>query len=83
MKIIYTEKNECFRTDTVILPISQVCNGTVSLSTNQLKMATVENNKGFIIPIFCIPYEYLKWVKTVWDLGILQQHLFVCVYLDD
>ena len=38
MKIIYTEialygnKNECFRTDTVILTISEVCDGTVSLA---------------------------------------------------
>ena len=37
MEIIYTElalysnKNECGRTDTVFLPISEVCNGTVSL----------------------------------------------------
>ena len=38
MESIYTElalygsKNECARTDTVILPIYQVCDGTVSLS---------------------------------------------------
>jgi hypothetical protein len=37
MKSIYTElalygsKNECARTDTVFLPISEVCDGTVSL----------------------------------------------------
>ena len=31
MESIYT-KNECARTDTVFLPISEVCNGTVSLS---------------------------------------------------
>ena len=37
MESIYTElalngsKNECARTDTVLLPISEVCNGTVSL----------------------------------------------------
>ena len=38
MESIYTElalydsKNYCARTDTVFLPISEVCNGTVSLS---------------------------------------------------
>ena len=38
MESIYTElalygsKNECARTDTVFLPIAEVCNGTVSLS---------------------------------------------------
>ena len=37
MESIYTElalygsKNECARTDTVFLPISEVCDGTVSL----------------------------------------------------
>ena len=28
---LYGSKNECARTDTVFLPISEVCNGTVSL----------------------------------------------------
>ena len=28
---LYGSKNECSRTDTVFLPISEVCNGTVSL----------------------------------------------------
>ena len=38
MESIYTElalygsKNECARTDTVLLPISEVCDGTVSLT---------------------------------------------------
>ena len=38
MESIYTElalygsKNECARTDTVFLPISEVCDGTVSLT---------------------------------------------------
>ena len=37
MESVYTElafygnKNECARTDTVFLPISEICNGTVSL----------------------------------------------------
>ena len=29
---LYGSKNECARTDTVFLPISEVCNGTVSLN---------------------------------------------------
>ena len=29
---LYGSKNECARTDTVFLPISEVCNGTVSLT---------------------------------------------------
>ena len=39
MESIYTElalygsTNKCARTDTVFLPISEVCNGTVSLTT--------------------------------------------------
>ena len=28
---LYGSKNECARTDTVVLPISEVCDGTVSL----------------------------------------------------
>ena len=28
---LYGSKNECGRTDTVFLPISEVCDGTVSL----------------------------------------------------
>ena len=42
MKSIYTElalygsKHECARTDTVFLPISEVCNGTVSLGKGLL-----------------------------------------------
>ena len=28
---LYGSKNECARTDTVFLPLSEVCNGTVSL----------------------------------------------------
>ena len=39
MESIYTElalygsKNECARTDTVFLPISEVCNGKLSLTS--------------------------------------------------
>ena len=29
---LYPSKNECARTDTVFLPISEVCDGTVTLS---------------------------------------------------
>ena len=29
---LYGSKNECGRTDTVFIPISQVCDGTVSLN---------------------------------------------------
>ena len=41
MESIYTEsalygsRNECARTDTVFLPISEVCDGMVSLTTMQ------------------------------------------------
>ena len=41
MKNIYTElalygsKNECARTDTIFLPISEVCDGKVSLWTSK------------------------------------------------
>ena len=27
--------------------------------------------------------QILKWMKLVWDLGILNKHLVVCVYLGD
>ena len=29
---LYCSKNKCARTDTVFLPISEACNGTVSLN---------------------------------------------------
>ena len=32
---LYGRKNECARTDAVFLPISEVCNDTVSLKTLQ------------------------------------------------
>ena len=35
---LYGNKNECGRTDTVFLPISEVCNGTVSLNKSFLLM---------------------------------------------
>ena len=46
----------------------------------KLKLATVANNKGFIIPFFL---QILKWIKFVWDLGIINKHSFLCEYLDD
>ena len=45
MESIYTElalygsKNECARTDTVFLPISEVCDGKVSLKNLQLSFS--------------------------------------------
>ena len=47
------------------------------------KVATMDHNKGFTLSIFCIPYADFKWMKTVWDLGILQQAFIVCLYIDD
>jgi hypothetical protein len=34
---LYGSKNECARTDTVFSPVSQVCNGTVSLSAKDFE----------------------------------------------
>ena len=33
---LYGSKNECVRTGTVFLPISEVCNGTVSLANRSI-----------------------------------------------
>ena len=33
---LYGSRNECARTDTVFLPISEVCNGTVSLTKTKV-----------------------------------------------
>ena len=35
---LYGSTNECARTDTVLLPISEVCNGTVSISASILNI---------------------------------------------
>ena len=51
MESIYTElalygsKNECASTDTVFLPISEVCDGTVSLFTLVPGSASQEDSK--------------------------------------
>ena len=39
---LYGSKNVCFRTDTVFLPISEVCDGTVSLTAIWL-------NRGILV----------------------------------
>ena len=46
-------------------------------------MATVDHNKGFIIPIFCISYADFEVDEDLPGSRYSNKHLFVCVYLDD
>ena len=39
---LYGSKNECARTHTVFLPISEVCHGTVSLEKNGYKLLEMD-----------------------------------------
>ena len=53
MESIYTElalygsKNECARTDTIFLLISEVCNGKVSLAVSSVCIVTIRLKYGF------------------------------------
>ena len=43
---LYGRKNECTRTDNVFFPISEVCNGTVSLRHCRLDKPTFDISEG-------------------------------------
>ena len=45
--VLYGSKNECARTDNVFLPISEVCDGTVSLGDSAFGIG--------VLPIFFLP----------------------------
>ena len=68
MRSIYTElalhgiKNECARTDTVFLPISEVCDGTVSLgniSEENFQHSLQRSGKIRVIDFFLF-YSFTK-----------------------
>ena len=42
---LYGSKNECARTETVFIPISEVCDGTVSLSVTAELQCTADTEK--------------------------------------
>ena len=44
--VLYGSKNECARTDTVFLPISEVCNSKVSLGNEQKQRKTSHAEAG-------------------------------------
>ena len=74
MESIYTElalfgsTNDCARTDSVYLPISEVCNGTVSLQKSKLeseincspKKIKVSENEAFVFEDTTKVYRYVS-----------------------
>ena len=66
MESIYTElalygsKNECARTDTVFLPISEVCNGTVSLLCHVEQSTDLWTNLDAIGPFESVIFFVLR-----------------------
>ena len=47
---LYSSKNKCAGTDTVFLPISEVCNGTVSLTTVLVEQSLASPGSANNIP---------------------------------
>ena len=49
---LYGSKNECARTHTVFLPISEVCNGTVSLIYDPIDVSNLKVNQPSVYLYF-------------------------------
>ena len=90
MESIYTEltlygsNNECARTDTVFLPISEICDGTVSLmnTTASVSLCTKLESMARYAGKFPAPAEVFSlWQRPFLPFGQIESMLFLPILI--